>query len=173
MKKQMTLKKTLLTVLMAGSLGLAGHTLYASPNYDGAHGGSDYQCKHGKRGKHGMKHMSPEKRVEKMAQHLGLSEAQKQQVLSLMTTHKANMKPLRDQKHALRRSMHSLDPNAADYMAQLTNLAEQKANLVRQKTLAKGQHRQQLFALLTPEQQNKMRQMHEKRMQKRMQNMGQ
>lgn len=170
MKKHMTIKKTLLTILMAGSLGLAGHSLYASPNYDGAYGNGGYQCKKGKRG---MKHASPEKRVEKMAQHLGLSETQKQQVLNLMTTHKASMKPLRDQKRALKRSMHSLDPNAADYMAQLTNLAEQKANLVRQKTLAKGQHRQQLFALLTPEQQNKMRQMREQRMQKRMQNMGQ
>lgn len=170
MQKKMTLKKTLLTVLMASSLGLAGHTLYANPYNNGAYDGSGYQCKKGKRG---MKHASPEKRVEKMAQHLGLSEAQKQQILSLMTTHKANMKPLRDQKRALKRSMHSLDPNAADYMAQLSNLAEQKANLVRQKTLAKGQHRQQLFALLTPEQQNKMRQMRQQRMQKRMQNMGQ
>lgn len=166
MNKSINVKKTLLAVLMASALGVTG-TLYANPT--GGHADqSGYQCKHGQQGKHGMKHGSAEKRVERMAKYLTLSETQKQQVLALMTTHKATVKPLWEKKRTLRHSLHSLDVNAADYMAKLTNLAEQKASLARQMTLAKGQKRQKLSALLTSEQQGKMEQMHQRHMGKKM-----
>jgi Spy/CpxP family protein refolding chaperone len=105
--------------------------------------------------------------MERMAKRLGLSESQQQQFSALMQTKQASMSALRSQTKNLRQSMHSLDPSTADYNAQLSNLADQSANLARQMMLEKGQNKQKIFNLLTPEQQTKMKVMQAKRMNKR------
>jgi Spy/CpxP family protein refolding chaperone len=156
----MKIRTLLLSTLIASSLGL-GSMAYANPDMNQGYGQSSAKQAGG------MRNKSPEQRMERMAKRLGLSESQQQQFSALMQTKQASMSALRSQTKNLRQSMHSLDPSAADYNAQLSNLADQSANLARQMMLEKGQNKQKIFNLLTPEQQTKMKVMQAKRMNKR------
>lgn len=156
----MKTKQLLLTGLVTLAMGTGG---IAYANSDNGYG----YGKHQGQKRTGMRNHSPEQKVEKMAKRLGLSHNQKQQVQSLMTENKAKMQPLREKMRHLKSSLRNLDPSSYDFSSQLNNLADQQANLIRQITIAKGQNRQQLFTILSPEQQTKMKAMKDKRMQKR------
>lgn len=142
---------------IAGALAL-GSIAYAGPNCK--HGG-----KHGKHGKYSQEQKAEymQKRMERMSSKLGLSETQKTQVQSLMQNQRNLMKPLRDEKRGLRKEMKALDPTAADYPAKLAGIANREAELVRQMTIAKGNKRQQMAQILTPEQRAMKQQMRDKR----------
>lgn len=163
----MKVKKLLLATLITAAMGV-GSTAYAEPYYGGDQSYGNHQGH--QQGKHfgGKKGRSIERRVTKMAQHLGLSESQKQQIKSLMESNKASMQPLREQMRSVHQSLRQLNPASNNFLSQLNNLADQKASLDRRITVARGQHRQQIFNLLTPEQQTKMQTMKAERMQKRM-----
>jgi len=98
-----------------------------------------------------------------MSSKLGLSETQKTQMQSLMQNQRNLMKPLRNEKQGLRKEMKALDPTAADYPAKLADIANRKAELVRQMTMARGNKRQQMAQILTPEQRAMKQQMREQR----------
>jgi Spy/CpxP family protein refolding chaperone len=53
--------------------------------------------------------------------------------------------------------MNQLDPTASDYDAKLAEVANTKAAMSRERTLAKGDIRKQMAQILTPEQQAKMK----------------
>ena len=161
----MKAKKLLLTSLIVAAMGL-GNTAYAEQYYGGNDGYGGHQ-----QGKHfgGKRVKSVERRVERMAKYLNLSATQKQQVKSLMEANKATMQPLREQMRSLHQSLRQLDPASSSFLSQLNSLADQQADLARRMTVARGQNRQQIFNLLTPDQQTKMKNMKDRRMQKRMQ----
>lgn len=100
-----------------------------------------------------------QKRMDKMAAELGLSDSQKTQLQTLKQNARNEMKPLRDEKRALRKEMRQLDPNASDYSAKLADIANRKAELSRQMVILKGNKRQQMASILTPEQLAKKKQM--------------
>ena len=136
---------------IAGALAL-GTIAYAGP-----------MCKHGG-GKHGeysaeKKVEYMQKRMERMSSKLGLTDNQKTQVQTLIQNHRNTMKPLRNEKRALRQEMKNLDPAATDYSAKLADVANRKAELVSQITLANGNKRQKMAQILTPEQRTKMQEM--------------
>ena len=100
-----------------------------------------------------------------MTKKLGLDENQKQQVQAVMNEHMNTMKPLMEQKKTIRESLRNLDPVSPDYDSQLVTYAGEKSELVRQITLAKGQKRKAITAILTPgqfEAKQKMRLEHKK-----------
>jgi Spy/CpxP family protein refolding chaperone len=53
--------------------------------------------------------------------------------------------------------MSQLDPTASDYDAKLAEVANIKAAMSSERTLAKGEMRKQMAQILTPEQQAKMK----------------
>jgi Spy/CpxP family protein refolding chaperone len=153
MKNKMT-KRVFLTSMVAGAVAM-GSMAYAGPN-----------CKQG--GKHGSKSGMDksefmQKRFERMSTKLGLSDTQKTQVQALMQNHRNVMKPLRDEKRAIRTEMMNLDPAAADYDAKVEDIANRESAIVRQITIARANKRKQMAGILTPEQQAAKKAMHANR----------
>ena len=154
MKTNMNKRNFLIGTAIAGILSL-GSIAYAGPS-----------CKHGG-GKHGEYSAEKraeymQKRLERMSSKLGLSDTQKTQVQELMQNHRNTLKPLHDEKRALRTEMKNLDLAATDYAAKLADIANRKAELVRQMTIVRGNKRQQMTQILTPEQLAKMQEMRSK-----------
>jgi len=104
-----------------------------------------------------------EKRLNRMAKKLGLSEDQKTQLRTLKQNRSNEYKPLRNEKRAISQEIRELDPNASDYAAKLADAANRQAEITRQMIIAKGNQRQQMAAILTPEQLAKKNEMHSKR----------
>ncbi len=153
MKNKMT-KRLFLSSMVAGALAMS--TM--------AHAGPT--CKQG--GKHGGKRGMDksefmQKRFERMSTKLGLSDTQKTQVQELMQNHRNAMKPLRDEKRALRTEMMNLDATVADYDSKVEGIANRKSAVVRQMTIANGNKRKQMAGILTPEQQAAKKSMHSNR----------
>lgn len=162
--KSKNTKRLFIGSMLAGSLAL-GSLAYAGPHCgEGKHAG-----KQGGHGKHGQRfdRSNPEfmqKRLDRMSSKLGLSDEQKTQFKTLVETQENLVKPLRDEKKALRIEMKNLDPASTDYAKKLADIANRKAELVRQLTIARGNKRQQMAQILTPEQRAKKQEMRESRM---------
>ena len=121
--------------------------------------GGQFGGKHG--GERSAEHM--QKRLDHMAQELGLSDAQKQQVKALFENKRNNMKPQHEERKALHERMAQLDPTASDYDQKLAEIANTKSELSRQRTISKGQTRKQMAQILTPEQQVKLKELRKNR----------
>ena len=115
----------------------------------------------GKHGKAGGERSAQfmEKRMDRMAEKLGLSDDQKVQMKAIM----ASQADQRTARQALQAEMKALDPTADDYEAKLNQYAVKKAEMTRQSTVSRGLKRQQMAAILTPEQRAKMEEMRGKR----------
>ena len=102
MKTNINKRNFLIGSAVAGIVALSS-IAYAGPS-----------CKHdgGKRGEYSAEQKAEymQKRLDRMASKLGLSETQKTQVQALMQNHRTTMKPLRDEKRAIREEMKALDP---------------------------------------------------------------
>ncbi len=144
----MNTKRLFLTSLLASTM-VIGTAAYASPD------GGKWKGKHG--GKPTAEMM--QKRLDKMAEKIGLSDGQKQQVKALFESKKSEREAKRAEYKALQEQMSQLDPTASDYDAKLASIANTKAELSRQKTIEKGEMRKQMALILTPEQQVKMKEM--------------
>lgn len=149
----MNTKRLFLTSVLASTL-MVGTAAYASPE-GGRHFGGKYD------GKPSAEMI--QKRLDRMAEKLGLSDVQKQQVKVLRDNKRNNMESLREQGKTLHEQMAQLDPNASDYDQKLAEIANTRAELVRSRTIAKGETRKQMAQILTPEQQAKMKEMRKNR----------
>lgn len=152
MKKRTILASSIVTTAIAGFLTFAGVS-HASP--EGGKGGY---------GKHSQmsdadRAARMEKRLNRMASKLGLTDEQKTQLQALKTNSKNEFKPLRDEMRTLRQEIRNLDPKASDYSAKLADAANRQAELTRQMTVSKGAQRQQMATILTTEQLAKMKEM--------------
>lgn len=149
MKNKMT-KRVFLTSIVAGALAM------------GTMANADSMSKHD-----GMKGMDKaefmQKRFDKMSSKLGLTDEQKTKVQELMQNHRNVMKPLRDEKRAIRTEMMNLDTAAADYDAKVEDIANRQAAIVRQSTIASGSKRKEMAGILTAEQLAAKKAMHENR----------
>lgn len=147
-KRRLFLASTLIGAMSLGSYAFAG-----------GHGSS---CKHGKKGGE-YSEQRMEKKISRMSEKLGLSAEQSEQMKAAMKSNHESMKGMRQQMKAISQNMRNLDPTAGDFDAQLESLANQKAELTRQMTIAKGKKRQAMANILTPEQRAKMQQMRAER----------
>lgn len=157
MNNKMT-KRLFLSSMIAGALAM-GTMANAGP-----------MCKKGGKygGKHGMdKSEFMQKRLDRMSTKLGLADDQKTKVQELMKNHRNAMKPLRDEKRAIRTEMMSLDATAADYDSKVEDIANRKSVVVRQMTIERANKRKQMTGILTPEQLAAKKAMHENRRGKR------
>ncbi len=165
MKTQTLLTTTLATSAIAGLLTFAS-VAQAGPNCGGKKGHAKYSQM-----SDADKTERMEKRLNRMATKLGLSNEQKTKVQALKQNSRNEIKPLRNEQRALRKEIRQLDPNANDYTAKLADAANRQAELTRQMIIAKGNKRQQMATILTPEQlakKKEMRSNRKARFQKRM-----
>lgn len=153
----MNTKRLFITSVLASTLAI-GTAAYASPG-----GGKSCGGKYG--GKHSGKPTAEmmQKRFDRMAGKLELNDAQKQQLKALFDNKQTSRESQKTERDALREQMSQLDPTASDYDQKLAEYANTKSELVRQKTIEKGDMRKQMAQILTPEQRAKMKEMRESR----------
>ncbi|MDT8377046.1 MAG: Spy/CpxP family protein refolding chaperone [Mariprofundaceae bacterium] len=117
----------------------------------------DGGCKRGDR--HSGANM--EQRIDKMKERLNLTDQQAKKIKGILEARK-DSKHRSDRREA-RRALMQLDPSAPDYMNQVEKLAHRQAKAMTQKIEADARIRKDIHAILTPEQREKARAMHEKR----------
>ena len=144
MKTRTLLATTLASTAMA-SLLTFGNVAQADTN-DGGHGQKYSQMSDSDKAER------MQKRLDRMATKLGLSDEQKTKVQALKQNSKNVIKPLRDEQRALRTEIRALDPTATDFTAKLADAANRQGELTRQMIVARGSQRQQMASILTPEQ---------------------
>lgn len=104
------------------------------------------------RGEHGMF-------GARMAQQLGLSDAQRQQIKSIMETEKPKMQPLMQQLKAERQEMDSLTTSGTFDEAAVRAAASKQAQTITDVAVERARVKSQIFAVLTPEQRTKAQEM--------------
>lgn len=105
------------------------------------------------------------------ADHLNLSDAQQAQVKGIMEKERPTLKPLFQQSHQIDRQLHEFATGTYDE-AKVRALATQKAQIESELTVQRTRIHNELFQVLTTDQQSKMKEVearHEARMQKHMQ----
>ena len=105
-----------------------------------------------------------------MAKKLNLTDEQKSQMKAIMEKERPTMKPLMQQQHQIELQLRQYVEGNFDE-AKVQALAAQKAQIQAQLTVAETRVHNQMYALLTPDQQSQMKEMqarHEARMQERM-----
>ena len=108
-----------------------------------------------------------ERCVERMAEKLDLSDAQRGQFEQIHEENRGEGEALHDAMRKNRQALHSLDPSARDYSKQVAKLASEKAELSRQMVVHKSEVRAKVHAMLTPEQREKAKQLRFERKDKR------
>ena len=155
MNKRNIVVITLVTALVGAGVAVAG-----SGNCGQGEGGHGYH-----RGNGGMfgQHM-----LSHMQDALDLTDAQSETLENLLETHKSDRSGI----HADRREMMSralqLDPSAGNYDSEVARLADEVGEMARQRALSMAEIQKSVYAVLTPGQQDELRQMLEKRMQRKM-----
>ncbi len=102
---------------------------------------------------------------------LNLTDEQKTQMKAIMQKEHPTMKPLKQQEHQIDQQLRQYVEGTFD-PAKVQALAAQKAQVQVQLTVAETRVHNELYQLLTPDQQAKLKEMeanHEARMQKHMQ----
>lgn len=108
--------------------------------------------------------------VEKIAKELGLNEEQKTQALAILDSSKETIKPLMEQMKQNHETAKSLGTDGNFDEAKVNQLATEQSETMKKLFIEKEKAKAQLFAILTPEQREKAKQMQEqfgKRMKER------
>lgn len=95
-------------------------------------------------------------RVERMAEHLDLSEAQRASVEAIFERNRPTRQALMERHRAHREAMRALKPGSADYATRAQALADEAGTLARDRVLQRTQLQAELATVLTPEQQAKL-----------------
>jgi Spy/CpxP family protein refolding chaperone len=118
------------------------------------------------RGMHKFDGTKAEKHLERMKDHLDLTDQQALQIKTVFEANKNAKSDHRSERKVMRQAMMKLDPAASDYEQQVETLAREQAETMVQKIKAHAQTRKQIHDILTPEQKKKAEEMHEKRMER-------
>ena len=105
--------------------------------------------------------------LNRLDKQLSLTDQQQQQLGELMAKRQQQMPANRAQMQQFRDQMQTLDPAAADYTDQVESLAKQQSELFSQKMVDRAKHHAELYALLTPEQQQQFSQFEQQRGERR------
>lgn len=147
--KTSSIIKTSLVALVAGSALLAGQ-LYAAD-------ATDSTVKTEQMNKKGDRHHGPKDGMHKMLRKLDLTDAQKEQVKAIVEKYKADRpeRPTKEQRTAHRTEMLALITGASFDEAKATEMAEAQQQKHLQRMLTQLKMQNEIYQLLTPEQQQK------------------
>ncbi len=148
MKRKMIAVGALLAVLLAG-----GYAVQAGPP------GAGCRTHNGEAGGHGCRSRMNCKedggRLDKMVVVLGLSDSQRQEIEAVMTTQQENIAPLLEKIAAGRQQLWEAGRSSELDEAKVTALADEQAKLMSEMMVSRIREKNQIFAILTPEQQAK------------------
>ena len=154
--------------LVAASAFAAGPERGGPPR-DGRHGGMHMGGMH-------MDGMGMHPRMlERMADELGLSDAQRQTIRGLYESARPAMQANREQLRQSAAQLRDVEPGSKDYQSTVERASRTAGELASRAVSDAAQLRAQVWAVLTPEQRVKAKQMREtmrERMTKRMQERG-
>lgn len=112
----------------------------------------------------GYGHPGGKGHIEFMAKKLDLTEEQKAAIEEIHRSYGGPDKDGRKQhRHQVMRAFAELDPTAADYQERVAEIAHEEAAKVEQAILQRGEIHAKVYSVLTPEQREKMKAMHEMR----------
>jgi len=156
---------TIISAILVGSMTLGSLSLAIAGDgeYRGKHQGK--YCEYGKGGGHKMGHYRKgiEHRMQRMMQHLDLSDEQTSKVSAVFDQHRTKFNALRteikDNKMALREKMHA---DTQDMKA-IEKLANKQGELKTKKILIKANIKSAINKILNKEQREKMREIRSKR----------
>lgn len=98
-------------------------------------------------------------KFERMAERLDLSDKQRQQLKQIHRDARGEGMAIHDAMQDTREALHRLDPGSKDYRKRVSELAEQKAELVKQMIEHMSSVKAEVYAILTPEQRRKAREL--------------
>ncbi|WP_428034239.1 Spy/CpxP family protein refolding chaperone [Amphritea sp.] len=98
-------------------------------------------------------------RMSAMAEKLGLTDAQKTQMQELFQNQRGQMKDQRSGMREMHTALRDLDVNAADYDQQVAALVTKAQENTAQMITMRAEQKKAMFAILTPEQQQKFMEM--------------
>ena len=90
-----------------------------------------------------------------VAEHLSLTQSQKEAIQQVMTRERHHMEPLLTQSRNIREKMLALDPQRSN-KKEIKTLADAQAALLAKFIVAKARMQSEIYRLLTPEQQRKL-----------------
>lgn len=98
----------------------------------------------------------PVRMVRHISRWLSLDETQTQELSNVVLAVEPQLKVLREKARANHEAIASLDVNASDYGARIENIATDNGQLATELTLLLAQVRRDIYAKLSPEQQQKL-----------------
>jgi Spy/CpxP family protein refolding chaperone len=110
--------------------------------------------------------------LEKIADELGLSEAQRTQIKQIMEAEKTKIQPLMETARQTHEQLKDLGTDGAFNEEQVTQLANRQAETTRQLIIEKERTKAAIFAVLTPEQRTKAAELKDKFEDKRREGFG-
>lgn len=143
------MKKILLMTMML--LGVSGMAFAGGPHDD--------DCMKGK----GYHHGKHERMLERK---LDLSEAQKASIQQIRDEYRDQMKGQKGERGHGYGGFMELDPQDPNYQEQVQTLARERADAVEQKILLNAEKHAKIYAVLTEEQREELKALHEKRKEK-------
>ncbi|WP_027858735.1 Spy/CpxP family protein refolding chaperone [Marinobacterium jannaschii] len=99
---------------------------------------------------------------DRMAEKLDLTTEQRDQVKELMSANKEQMQTLHKEHKESRQAFYQLNPNDANYAAEVERYAEQAARHAGEMVKMRASQREEMSKLLTEEQMTKLASMREK-----------
>lgn len=102
-------------------------------------------------------------RMDRMAEKLGLSDAQKKEVEAVFESSRDKMRESHEQMRDLRKQMHALDPSEGNYMKEVSKLARRTGELMENQIIERARTRQAVHQVLTPEQRETAKKLREER----------
>ncbi|WP_415889913.1 Spy/CpxP family protein refolding chaperone [Neptuniibacter sp. SY11_33] len=100
-----------------------------------------------------------EKRLQYLSEELGLTTSQQTALKETMQQKKVGMKDQHQAKRDIRQQLMQLDPASKDYQLQLNSLVLKAQEQTKAMIMAKAKHQEELYEILTPEQEAKFAQL--------------
>ncbi|MDX8405324.1 MAG: Spy/CpxP family protein refolding chaperone [Mariprofundus sp.] len=97
--------------------------------------------------------------LQRMADDLKLTEVQRQQFKQIHRESRDSEMTLHDAMQDNRDAQHQLNPGDRNYRSKLVELADEKAALVKQMVIHHGELRANVYAMLTPEQRQRAKEL--------------
>ncbi len=150
MRKQLIIG---ITAAIIGAGALTAGVASAKGDWDRCNGGE------GRHGKYEQMAGKQNMRMSRIAEELGLSKEQKEQMQTLMKTTRNEMKQQRGGMKEMHNALRDLDVNASDYDQQLAALVAKAQERTAEMIQMRAQQKKAMFEILTPEQQEKFMEM--------------
>lgn len=152
------MRKQIIIGITAAIIGAGALSAGVASAYD-----RDDRCGDRKGGHHGKHEQMEGKhsgmRMPAMAKELNLSDEQKTQMKELFKDRRGEMRDQREQMKEMHTAIRNLDVNAADYDQQVTDLVTKAQENTAQMIKMRAEQKKDMFAILTPEQQEKFMEM--------------